>query len=402
MSEFDRRLQHAGEAWTRIFNNAKSIHSRNKTKEKSLRQHKTLSLNMENLTSNHAWGDILQQKTTGTTRIYSQNVNGLQYQKDGGQYLEFCQVAKEVQADVVCIQEHNLDTTQYHVNQTLHQTTRKQWQRANLKMSSSPIAFNGTWKPGGTGILAVSSITGRLADAGQDDWGRWSYQTFKGQQGAQITVVSAYQVVDQRQAQKGQCTTATQQYSLLLRQHDRITDPRKAFRRDLREFLRNQRQKGSQILLIGDFNERIGEDPSGMSKIAAQFELQDILKTQHGHLSEPATYARGHKRLDYALATPAVANAVIACGYEPFNYRFHTDHRAIFLDFDTQKLFGSTTQSLVNYPLRNLHSNNIRQVTSYVQEKHRLLSQCNAFERGNQLEASGNRHKFAEDRKSVV
>jgi hypothetical protein len=143
-------------------------------------------------------------------------------------------------------------------------------------------------------------------------------------------------------------------------------------------------------LVIGDFNERIGEDPRGISKLAAQFQLEDIMHRHHQHLNEPATYARGQKRIDYALGTKAIANAVVTCGYEPFNYRFHTDHRALFLDFDTQKLFGTPTQNLAPFPLRTLHSNNIRQVTQYIQEKHRItLLERNAVERGKRLSEPG-------------
>jgi hypothetical protein len=181
MSDKDQRLQHAGEAWTRLFHNAKSIQTPENTNDKPFRQYKTLKLNMENLITNQPWGDTMQEKTPGTTRIYSQNVNGLQYQKDGGQYLEICQIAKEVQADILCMQEHNLDTTQHQVQQTMFLTTRGQWQRAKLTISSSPISFKGTWKPGGTAILSMGSINGRLAVAGHDRWGRWSYQTFRGQ-----------------------------------------------------------------------------------------------------------------------------------------------------------------------------------------------------------------------------
>ena len=91
-----------------------------------------------------------------------------------------------------------------------------------------------------------------------------------GKQGKCVTIISAYQVVAQRQALKGQFTSATQQQSLLLRQHDKITDPRTAFRRDLHSFIQKcQREDGHDILLLGDFNERLGEDPCGMSRIAA-------------------------------------------------------------------------------------------------------------------------------------
>ena len=117
---------------------------------------------------------------------------------------------------------------------------------------------------------------------------------------------------------------------------------------------------------------------------------------QHPHLQDIATYTRGHKRLDYALGSTIVAQAVRACGYEPFNYRFHTDHRASFIDFDTEALFGSATQTLVNHSSRILHSNNVKQVTQYIIQKHAMLTSCNAFERADALEKPGHRHQFAE------
>jgi hypothetical protein len=82
---------------------------------------------------NHPWGDILEEKPINITRIYSQNVNGLKLEKDGGQFTEICKIHQEVQADIICIQEHNLDTTQYKVQQIIHQTTQKHWQRSRPK-----------------------------------------------------------------------------------------------------------------------------------------------------------------------------------------------------------------------------------------------------------------------------
>ena len=59
-------------------------------------------------------------------------------------------------------------------------------------------------------------------------------------------------------------------------------------------------------------------------------------------------------------------------------------------------LLEATIQPLATFTDRVLHSNNIRQVTNYIQIKHRMLTACNAFERGNQLAQTDNRHDFAE------
>ena len=49
-------------------------------------------------------------KTTTTTRFYGMNVNGLALDRRGGQLDTLCSVMKEAQIDVMCGQEHNLDT----------------------------------------------------------------------------------------------------------------------------------------------------------------------------------------------------------------------------------------------------------------------------------------------------
>ena len=101
-------------------------------------------------------------------------------------------------------------------------------------------------------------------------------------------------------------------------------------------------------------------------------------------------------RLDYALGTHRVASAIITGGYEQFHFRFHTDHRAFFMDFSTEGLFGSPTQQLAKMVERGLHSRNVKQVTHYIAEKHKMLTASNVFVRIEKLKLPGNRHRFAE------
>jgi hypothetical protein len=174
-----------------------------------------------------------------------------------------------------------------------------------------------------------------------------------------------------------------------------VTDPRRAFKRDLLETLRALRLQGMEILLLGDFNEVFGSDPHGVSSIAMHLDLQHIMSTHH-FIPLPATYARGTECLDYALGTPAIARAVIRVGYEAFNERLQSDHRAYFIDFRTTLLFGSETQALAKRVPRMLQSKNIAQTTAYLREKYRIMEHQNAFARAEQLMLPGNRHSFAE------
>ncbi len=176
---------------------------------------------------------------------------------------------------------------------------------------------------------------------------------------------------------------------------DRLTNPRSAFRRDLTIAIQNSMASGHEILLLGDFNEPFGADVDGMVKLADTCGLQDLMRIRNSS-TPPATYARGRTRLDYALATEHVAASLSQAGYEPFNSRFPSDHRAYFLDFNTTRLFETDTQQLGKHSERILSSNNVAQTTQYIKLKYDMLKEQNAFNRGNRLTLPGEKHQYAE------
>jgi hypothetical protein len=153
-------------------------------------------------------------------------------------------------------------------------------------------------------------------------------QTFRGRAVRSLTVISAYQVVTDNPA-RGTTTAAgsAQQYSLLLSKQDPLKSPRPAFCRDLTLFIQQCQLLGQEILLTGDFNECFGQDPAGMKTVTDECRLVNIMTRCHIGKELPNTYARGHRCLDYAFATEAVASSVQNAGYEPFNSHFPTDHR---------------------------------------------------------------------------
>ncbi|KAI2495726.1 hypothetical protein MHU86_18785 [Fragilaria crotonensis] len=301
---------------------------------------------------------------------------------------------REVQADIICGQEHNLDTVQSTVRSILYDTTKQHWKRSRINFSNTPVAFKNHYKPGGTFMMTVGDITGRVRTVYQDGWGRWVCHKLQGRTGRIISIISAYQVVTDFPG-KGLITAASQQQSLLIQAQDNITAPRVAFRRDLGNYLKQCREGNEEIFLLGDFNECIGSDPDAMQKILDDNELTNVMSNKHsGPL--PATYSRGHKCLDYAFATPGIIQSVVNAGYEAFNAKFPTDHRAYYVDFAIDQLFGVQIQPLAKFEPRVLKSNNLQQVTAYIKAKHKFLEDHNVFERIQQLDRPGNRHVFAE------
>ena len=171
---------------------------------------------------------------------------------------------------------------------------------------------------------------------------------------------------------------AAQQVSLLCLTQDSVTNPRTAFRRDLHKALTEYSAAGTSLLVLGDFNEPLGQDPDGISHIAGTLGLMDLMMSRHSS-PPPATYARGSKRLNYALASPDVCAALRRTGYKEFNARIASDHRGNFFDFDAHALFGSATQSLATLAKRGLSAINVTQVTEYIRQKHSLLTEHNVL-----------------------
>ena len=328
---------------------------------------RAIVLSTSNMRTNVYWGDEMSDKEEGNIRVLSANVNGFTLDRRGGQYDNYCRVLRAAQVDIACGQEHNLDTIHSSVRSILYNTTQQHWQRNRMDFASTPIKFESLYKPGGTFILSVGNITSRLNERFQDKWGRWTSQTLRCSARRSLTVISAYQVVTDNPA-RGTTTAAAQQYSLLLQNQDLITAPRKAFRRDLLLYVKQCQSFGHEILLTGDFNECIGQDPDGMKKLLDESHLIDIMRSRHPDQQLPNTYARGHRCLDYAFGTEVVIEAVRYAGYEPFNSQFPTDHRPYFIDLSITDLFGFNLQPLAKYEPRVLRATNIQQVTEYMEK----------------------------------
>ena len=71
-----------------------------------------LNMTITNTRGNNRWGDDLSKeaKIPGHLRVYASHANGIRLDARGGQFDTLCKVHKEVQADIMCGQEHNLDT----------------------------------------------------------------------------------------------------------------------------------------------------------------------------------------------------------------------------------------------------------------------------------------------------
>ena len=233
-------------------------------------------------------------------------------------------------------------------------------------------------------ILATEGITGRVTQQTSDTLGRWTYLQMAGRNGRILNFITAYQVCARPTNKTG--TTAYHQQESLLRTQGRIDPhPRRNFRKDLTAFLKPMKQRNEHIILAGDFNEPLDSGTSNMSKICQDIGLSDVFSIRHRDTPEPATYIRGSRRIDYFLVSASVLPCVEKCGYDPFQYRLTSDHRGMFLDFNTKMLFGNQTQALAAIPSRLIRSKEAKSNTIYVNSKSDHLESNNFYHTLEQL-----------------
>lgn len=162
----------------------------------------------------------------------------------------------------------------------LYDTTNQHWERSHALFATTPITNHNGDIPRETFMVTMWNLTGRLHHQASNRWGRWVSQEFTGRASRKFVVISAYQVV--QQSTTGPITVAQQQQSLSAKLDDPLGDPRAAFRRDLWDNLEQYQRKHFEILLVGDFNEKIGSDPGGISKITTELgTFKPMMATQH-------------------------------------------------------------------------------------------------------------------------
>ena len=267
-------------------------------------------------------GDIMKEDYDDQrTRIYIQNLNGLNWDKDGGKWPYICEMIDSNKIDVACFTELNTDTNRYSIRRKLETITQQYFAHNHLVMAASKFETATHYKPGGTGILACESITANIKSHTRDRMGRWTSICFTSAANRKIRIISAYQVCHNRRP--GSNTAASHQTAQIIQESTIANNttrptPRQAFATDLQGFIQHCQSEQEDIILAGDFNEELNEPTSGIGAVAIRCGLVDLFSTRIGSSKIPATYQRGTKRIDYILMSPSLLDKVIAAGYDPF------------------------------------------------------------------------------------
>lgn len=124
-----------------------------------------------------------------------------------------------------------------------------------------------------------------------------------------LSIICCYQVCNQTIDKVGPKTAFAQQWTILRDQGIEHPNPRRQFIKDLDKLLKSLTSQNHSIVLAGDFNESIGDDPNALDAIIIKYNLMDAVNHLHGSHEIP-TYSRGTKRLDYIFLSHDLLPAI--------------------------------------------------------------------------------------------
>ena len=285
-----------------------SEYDENQEREGTEQPQEIEEIEQDSYANNGYIGEEIKEKPDGCFRVFGKNPDGITLGHDGGEFADWCTEMAMLQVDSWGIYELNLDTQRPAVKDILFNTVRRDQEHNRLVFGSSTIpSRKSNYKPGGVLLATTGRMTGRVVRQGTDRMGRWAFQIFAGTGGKLLTLITAYQVCQQAVVEddKIKSFTCSAQQVSMLRQEGRYESPRDAFIQDMICFIREQQNRGSDILLFGNFNEPLQSSNSGMGRVALECNLYDIMEQAVGQ-TDFGTYARGSNRIDYALGTANV------------------------------------------------------------------------------------------------
>jgi exonuclease III len=322
--------------------------------------------------SNLPFGNDVHEKCDGEKIIFH-NINGI---KDDGNWHQIMSTMSEIRADVFGFAE---------INRTLNDGEKQRWANITKKFfrysqsahSESNINLK-NYKPGGTMTTITGKWQARVTKQGQDErgLGRWSYIQLNSNKNS-LVIITAYRPC----VSQGPSTAWMQQWTLLRESGMKDPDPIKIFYTDLEKFLAGWIAKGTEIILMLDANETIGEKPGGLARVLGKIGLTDLLQHHHPNNGDQYTYARGSKQIDYILGTAKVRSHCTRAGLLPFGTGYHSDHRAVFIVVNITAILKTLVNSIDTITARKLIQASPKERKMFLKEADKHFSNQNLYNR---------------------
>ena len=318
-------------------------------------------------------------------RLWAHNVNGLSTSDNHADVRHFAGTMKDKAVAVFGISEVNRNFGRASMLASFHSPIRGISSHHKGAVSSARMGWPTDYQPGGTAVSVMNCWATRYLEKGSDSMGRWSWITLAGQGTIKITFISAYRVCDgASEIPVTARTVRAQQEWMYADQGLPKVNLRDQFVTDICELVSSLHEQGNDVVLMMDANEASGIG-SGVDRILSGGGLCDAHSLSNDTSPVPATHQRGSKKIDFVMISPRLADAVDAVSILALQDGYLSDHRALVVDFNSSKLFGSTTSAVVSPSKRRLTSTNPRALHAYIShmaahlDMHRIVEKATAL-----------------------
>lgn len=249
------------------------------------------------------------KKNKGT--IPFSNLSGVSYYNEVQEWKLILGYLYDLQVDVFCLSELNLNLTHPIVRDFIYKYKRSTDKHCKLQIAySKPFKKSAEFQMGGT----ITGVTGRWSgrnlnlklDLPVKEYGRWSLAHLQGKGKSIITIISIYRVC--KQGGGGKNTIWLQQQRDIQSATGQLVNPRTKFTEDMATLLHFLQQRNHHVIICGDVNNDMNDKSSSNTwrSMLQSCNMSVVTDIKFPGASLPATYERGTRCLDMVAISSGI------------------------------------------------------------------------------------------------
>jgi hypothetical protein len=208
----------------------------------------------------NSWGHSMEViDPSPTFRIFLQNPNGLNISHTNYSLQHDLDTCRKYGAAVIALPETNTNWESREHLGIFNRMLKRTWDPVSTSTSRAVEPFLSSYQPGGTATIVCNNWTSRVIGHGEDPYGlgRWSYVILRGRGTTQIVFITAYNVSQKYEMDRGERTAYKQQHRILSRtireQNLPVAPhPKRQFILDLQSWIEHLIQTNPDIILAMD------------------------------------------------------------------------------------------------------------------------------------------------------
>ena len=333
------------------------------------------------IASDDEWvGQRICEKAKSVTRIWLQNLNGIDISNKFKHHMENMQYADRYEIDFFGFTETHLNQYNSYVidnMEALHAILHN----GSQMISANTYTGNTETKKVFGGVLSEvrGELAGKYCGGYRDRCGAYIYMDFMGKKKG-LRIIVLYRVNYATEEMAGDNTSWMNQH-LWLKKHKINTNPRLYVVEKIRTEIRNAQLQHMEVIVMGDINEDVMKD-SGFNEEMNSLGLINMVD-KCITAKNVRSFQRGSKIIDGMWGTQNVIHGFKGGGFAPFEFLFTSDHRGLYVDLDLEQILQTNSIQVTQIPYRRLQVSIPKRVLKYVEhvhdqwEKHKIRLKVN-------------------------